>query len=759
MARTRRVFSLLNGLRAGVMAGAIVLAASPAVEACGPFIPRAVFTFIPHPDMPLEPYAAGKLGAVLPSYARSYLVVAYRYLSGVPLDGAEQQAVLALWSARLNSTWSGAPESPEGMALQAWQKARETVPGAGTAPDIQIDKEIAGSSYFATYQNCLANAFSTAAQTLSQRQTRLGGASAPVRDWLVGQDMVFTNCSAGPSIPAAAPAAADGLARADRAYQIAAASFYAGQFDAALADFRAIAADAGSPWRALAPYLMARTLVRKATLGAGEGKVDAKALAEADRQIGVVLADQSLSELHPAALRLRDFVRFRSEPNVRRTELAQALSAPKNGPEMRQRLADYTLLLDKLVADGSGDTTTSSGKGALPDRGEDITRWILTFQADDDDATETAVRAWRADGGLPWLFAAISKVEPAHSAVPDLLAAAAKLDPASPGWAGINYNAARLLDGRGEKDKSRGRIEAMLADHRAALPLGTVNLLLALRMPLADSLAAFGRDLQRTPVASSIDFDGTQLPDDVDGDAVTKGPREPRQPRIDEDGALSVNEFIPLSLRQRLVETDGLSDALRREFAVSGWVRAVVTKDPQAAAYALFASSRAPDVAGALNAYLSAAPSDRHYTAIYALLRNPGLTPFVDWGFGRTTAVGEIDEYRNNWWCKDDNEGTDESDVSPPAFLTQAERQSGQREWQAVASVPTGPNYLAAEAVAWALARPDDPRVPEALHLAVRATRFGCTDEATTGFSKRAFELLHRKYGKSEWAEKTKYYY
>jgi class 3 adenylate cyclase len=29
-------------------------------------------------------------------------------------------------------------------------------------------------------------------------------------------------------------------------------------------------------------------------------------------------------------------------------------------------------------------------------------------------------------------------------------------------------------------------------------------------------------------------------------------------------------------------------------------------------------------------------------------------------------------------------------------------------------SVPTGPNYLAAEAIAWAQARPADPRVPEA---------------------------------------------
>src|SRR5512132_4676343 len=97
MARSR----LMSLVLAGISAGALVFAHG-AAHACGPFIPRAVFTFGPHPDMPLGPFAAGKLGVVLPSYARSYLVVAYRYLIGVPLDPAEQQAALALWSTLLN---------------------------------------------------------------------------------------------------------------------------------------------------------------------------------------------------------------------------------------------------------------------------------------------------------------------------------------------------------------------------------------------------------------------------------------------------------------------------------------------------------------------------------------------------------------------------------------------------------------------------------------------------------------------------------
>jgi hypothetical protein len=68
-------------------------------------------------------------------------------------------------------------------------------------------------------------------------------------------------------------------------------------------------------------------------------------------------------------------------------------------------------------------------------------------------------------------------------------------------------------------------------------------------------------------------------------------------------------------------------------------------------------------------------------------------------------------------------------------------------------------DWLVAETLAWAAARPDDPRLPEALHLAVRATRYGCTGEQTSAFSKQAFQLLHRRFPKSEWAAKTKYHF
>ena len=72
----------------------------PSLE-CPPEFPRAVFTYVIHPDFPLERFAAGSLGVPQPTYARSYLTVAYRYLIGMSFDQEEQNALIALWHKRL----------------------------------------------------------------------------------------------------------------------------------------------------------------------------------------------------------------------------------------------------------------------------------------------------------------------------------------------------------------------------------------------------------------------------------------------------------------------------------------------------------------------------------------------------------------------------------------------------------------------------------------------------------------------------------
>jgi len=48
---------------------ALALLCCPPLQACGPFLPFAVFTHLHYPGYPLEKFAAGELGVLEPSYA------------------------------------------------------------------------------------------------------------------------------------------------------------------------------------------------------------------------------------------------------------------------------------------------------------------------------------------------------------------------------------------------------------------------------------------------------------------------------------------------------------------------------------------------------------------------------------------------------------------------------------------------------------------------------------------------------------------
>jgi hypothetical protein len=94
-----------------------------------------------------------------------------------------------------------------------------------------------------------------------------------------------------------------------------------------------------------------------------------------------------------------------------------------------------------------------------------------------------------------------------------------------------------------------------------------------------------------------------------------------------------------------------------------------------------------------------------------------------------------------------------------PAWLTGPQRDAAKAEWGKLSRVGTALTYLAEQVLAYAKRRGEDPRLPQALHLAVRSTRFGCTNVETSKFSKAAFDFLHEHYPHSQWAAKTKYYY
>ena len=173
----------------------------------------ALFESHVHPDLPFDQFAGGRLGIIKPTWDRSYLYVAYRYLSGPGFDASEQKAMVSLWDDWLGlgplpageSQWlessSGVGKGTVikvGEASSEWLAARSKVPGVGMIDGIGVYRTPSADSEF-YYANCNGSSFHTAAGTLDMMIGKFGLSSPAVKQWVNAQDQVFDNCSDSPS--------------------------------------------------------------------------------------------------------------------------------------------------------------------------------------------------------------------------------------------------------------------------------------------------------------------------------------------------------------------------------------------------------------------------------------------------------------------------------------------------------------------------------------------------------------------------------
>jgi hypothetical protein len=697
-----------------------------------------VYAFSVHPELPLDAFAEGRFPVLPPSYQCEYLVPAYRHLSGAPLDPAEQQAILERWRQKLE------PSSPYwgSDAVGLWRAAREQVPGVAPLGSwLTGYKFSAAAGEAGAFMNCLDGAFAGAAETLRSRIGTYGAASAEVRGWVAAQDLVFGNCEEGEAVPEAMPAGSDPLLRADREYQIAAAHFYAGRFAEAERLFATIAGDSASPWRRLAPYLQARALIRGASLGPAAAP---EALARAEALLDGVLADPGAAELHAAARRLHSLLRVRFRPAERLAELAELLATPGASQDFGQDVVDFCFAFDRLGPSGTA--------AAMAGSGPDLVGWLRSFRQGGLSGFELALRRWRSTRSDAWLLAALGSAPPADARLDELLEAAGKVPPGAPAFATAALQRVRALAAAGRRDEARRLADTLLANAQAELALSARNLLMRERMLLAQSLEDLLLHSTRVPLAQIESGDGREIPFDLGGE------HEPPSggPVFDSEAAQRLNALPVAELARAAALAELLHEHLRRRLAVAAWTRAVLTGHAEAALGLVPAlSAMAPELAGDLRAY-AAAPdaTERAFAGTLLMLRFPGMQPRVSSDYGRETPLGEIDSMRDNWWC-----GLTFAPAAELRLLDAVYRPEPTAAPRPAPSVEAAPAWLGRRVLEWAAAHPEDPRLPEALHLVVRTTRYGCTDESTGALSKAAFQLLHRKYPKSPWTRKTPYWF
>jgi hypothetical protein len=732
-----------------------------------------------HPDISFEKFVQGQLGIVQPTFARSYLVVAYRYASSVPLSKDEQQAAIALWENRgidmANIFTDNSPGSAEAQKNNYYlQDAQDAADGPKdwldargqvvSSPAPQIT-ELQGLDKYNNYLNCSNNAFVIATATLALRVQQFGKDNPGVKEWVGAQDAVFANCGGDPDkpvLPAAPAPSLQEILRYDREYQVAAAYMYSNRYDEAIQGFQSIAGEKNSPWHDIAPYLVARTMVRRATLDVPRpeapknGYAPIPAFAPEKMQAAADFTSKALADAPngPFVTQLQallDRAQFRLQPAEQTVLLAQRLSKPAPEGRFYDWLWDYTWLLDRR-----GDARGEYGRGASPEeyakhlpylQKDNLTDWIITFQMQSPAATEHAVQVWRANrGSQTWLLSVLSKTEANAPQVSEVLSAADVVPVSSPAYVSVFYHRMRLRNGLGKFPEVRAALDAFLASS-PDLPPVAKDYLLNLRLDAASDLNDAVRFLPR----ENCSVDNRQPP--------------PNCPSTMAEHSALYLDSLPLDVLMDALHNNNLADAEKTKFVRNVWLRAVIlgrhdvaqTLDAQAFRAGGYQMPFGNDVIQKLvQDYESAStPEEKQFAAIFLMQHQ--------YAFGYD--IGSVDGWCASYAAFPDDHtywrGTQQPlrPPNPPLFLTEAQRQQAEAEQSTLERTDSQANYYTKVVLEFAEKHPDDPRVPEALSRAVKNTRMNCNNTRTGTLSEAAYNLLHKRYPSTTWAKNTKYWF
>ena len=799
--------NIKNEIRYIVSAGLVFLFSLnnlPLAKACGPFTVDPLFSFTKHAEYPLESYAAGRVGVVPNSYGRMSLFVFYRQLNNLPFDKNEQEAIANAMKDRIGIYWSDENDTAAENDSQTetapdyfknWKAARAKV--FEGEQKIETDKRIPDSYQY--YENCLEDSFNNAAKTL-QARINAYGTNENVKEWVKGQDAVFSNCDAAAGVPETLSENFPEWLRKDRAYQIAAAKFYAADFPAARKDFEQIAGDANSVWNKTAKFVAARTYIRQASLievsdnnetekNAGEEekrKEKAALLRNARVQLEAILADASMRDFHKSAQGLHNLVKYRSDALGRRRELAETLVETRGNQNIYNDLTDYIWLLDasdsearnkgveidQKAAEAAGKQYNYDYRLKLRDlpanqRENDLTDWLFTYQSQDGFAH--AYEKWKETQKLHWLVAAVSQTEQNAAQTSEILSETAKIKKNSPAFATVRFHQIRLLLDNGKRAEAKQLLDEVFAADFKNLPVSSQNKFLAERMIVAENLEEFLKFAERKAAtfvwSGDANEEGTDLKNDKD--------LRPWQNRtmFDEDSVAFFNEKMPLSVLRQAAFGSQLPEHLKKFLVVAVWTRAFALGNQAVEReFSPLVLRSATEFAPLFSKYAAAKnQSEREAAALIVILSYPTIQPYVPVGFGREgSQPTTIDSTRGNWWCVEDEADKDDTSYNHygfnypknyPNFLTKTQNLEAAREQKQLKAAGNSATLLARRAVEFANRNPNFADTPEILHLAVRSTRYGCTDKETEIFSKQAFQILHKRYPNSVWTKKTPYWF
>ncbi|MBS1796382.1 MAG: hypothetical protein JSS81_21210 [Acidobacteria bacterium] len=424
----------------------------------------------------------------------------------------------------------------------------------------------------------------------------------------------------------------------------------------------------------------------------------------------------------------------------------------------------------------------------LPDylRLDDLTNWLFAYQVGGNEAYLYSMSQWRQTGSEIWLLTAISKAEKSSADLDRLLDAAGRVDRSSPAYPTIAYHHARLLIERGQTPAARKMLDELL-DSTLELPISSRNRFLKMRVMLSESLDDFLKYAQLKPFAFDLDGQSGTIEDFIKMEKSYYDPKYETKSREEYDKEVEdrfktekqwenrtmfdyetielINQHFPVSLMIEAEKSPALPEYLRERFAVAVMTRALILNDlASLQKIAPEINKYHPEFKESLDRVLLAkTPLQRQREALYMILKNPVVSPFLEDGMGKSdNEFGSFDS--NDWWCAPYDTTTDENTgeeipAKPPAkppFLSAAQTDAAQAERKKIKAIGDAPKYLGEKVLEWARLAPLDKRIPESLYVVYEAngwTKYGCGNNEE--LRNLAGDLLKRKYPQSEWTQKV----
>ena len=324
--------------------------------------------------------------------------------------------------------------------------------------------------------------------------------------------------------------------------------------------------------------------------------------------------------------------------------------------------------------------------------------------------------------------------------------------PDAPAYLSVAFHHSRLLAKLGRAEEARESLDGIL-DRSDELSPGDRNRVRLLRAEITPDLDAYLRLVTLVPAGLGWD-DGSDDLLPMRGGGQSFPYYRQGDPILPDSAVELLNHGLTTRELLDLAQGDLLPEPWRRRLALVAWTRAVTTGDDGIAVEAApLVSTVAPELAAEMKAFVLAAAPDRRFEAAFTLLRFPGLSPVLRGNVGRQTSIDEVDSLRDNGWC----DGVLQVEAIPGQIVRGPEQVAAVQA--ALPELPAWPKITGRVVLDRAETHPDDPRLAEALHRVVRATRIGCPLSGYGETSRAAFQLLHQRFPSSRWAKETPYWF